>query len=344
MSHSEDASHWTLAPGPTNSLVDVPGVLVGHHSHPQAYRGATAVLTPGGALASVAVKGSNPGTIETDTLAATAIDVYVHGISLCGGSLFGLSAARGIMNWCQDHQIGLFRRGIYLPVIPGAVIYDLNVTDPRIMPTDQWGYWAAEAASAQPFARGNVGAGRGGTAGKGEGCVKVKGGTGTASLILPGGIVVAALSIVNSLGGPVDIVTGQLYARDGGHDLPRLFLPQRDWAAPSEANTTLGVIATNCLLNKAQLAKIAELTHNGFARVIRPMHTMLDGDTIFTLSVGGEARIQPDLPEPYAVTDMIGAAAADVMALALLDAVMEADGIPDFPACRDVLAGWPDSH
>lgn len=338
MSSFDRIKEWELSSGPTNSLVDVPNLLVGHYSHPDVHRGATAVLTPEGALASVSVRGSNPGTIETDALLPPAIDVYVHGVSLCGGSLFGLSAARGIMNWCQEHSIGLARRGIWLPVVPGAVIYDLNATDPKVMPTAEWGYWAAEAAAEKPFARGNVGAGRGGTAGKGEGCVKVKGGLGTASLQLPDDMVVGALAVVNSLGGPIDPETGRLYARAGGHDRPRLFLPQRNWTnQPPDGNTTLGVIATNCALTKTQLAKIADLTHNGFARVIRPMHTMLDGDAIFTLSVGGDARIRPEL-EDFAVTDIIGAAAADAMALALLDAFMQADGIAGFPACRDVLA------
>jgi L-aminopeptidase/D-esterase-like protein len=342
MSSFDQTTEWQLDPGPTNSLVDVDGVLVGHYSHPDVYRGATAVLTPEGALASVSVRGSNPGTIETDALRPVAIDVYVHGVSLCGGSLFGLSAARGIMNWCQENDIGLHRRGIWLPVVPGAVIYDLNATDPRVLPTSEWGYMAASAAARKRFARGNVGAGCGGTAGKGEGCIKVKGGLGTASLQLPEGIVVGALAVVNSLGGPIEPETGRLYARQGGHDRPRLFLPQRDWASqpPPEGNTTLGVIATNCALEKTQLAKIAELTHNGFARVIRPMHTMLDGDAIFTLSAGGDAKIQLDLDE-FMVTDMIGAAAADAMVLAVLDAFMQAEGIDGFPACRDLVADLP---
>jgi L-aminopeptidase/D-esterase-like protein len=330
---------YDLPTGPTNSLVDVPGILVGHYQPGKdVYRGATAVLIPGGGLASVAVRGSNPGTIETDTLAATAIDVYIHGISLCGGSLFGLAAARGIMDWCQENQIGLKRHGITLPVIPGAVIYDLRAEDPNLKPTAEWGYRAAAAASRDPFERGNAGAGLGGTAGKGEGMVRVKGGLGSASLLLPGGIVVAALAVVNSLGSPIEAGTGKLYARDGGHDIPRLFRPY-DLGLDSypDGNTTLGVVATNCMLTKAQLAKIADLTHNGFARAIRPMHTMLDGDTIFSVSLPGEERLQPEHHWPYEVTDIIGTAAADVMVLALLDAFMQAGSISGFPSCREVM-------
>jgi L-aminopeptidase/D-esterase-like protein len=327
-----------LQPGAANSLVDVPGVLVGHYSHPDVFRGATAVLTPGGALASVSVRGSNPGTIETDALAATAVDVFVHGISLCGGSLFGLAAARGIMDWCQDNEIGLWRSGIWLPVIAGAVIYDLNAADPTIQPTADWGYRAAAAASRGPFARGNVGAGRGGTAGKGRGTLPVKGGLGTASLVFPGGVIVGALAVVNSLGGPIDPATGQFYARDGGHDRPRYFQP-RPYGPDGfpEGNTTLGVVATNCFLTKAQLAKIADLAHDGFARVIRPIHTMLDGDTIFALSTAREERLMPDHTVDFQITDMIGAAATDAMVLALIDAFMQADSIPGFPACRQAM-------
>jgi L-aminopeptidase/D-esterase-like protein len=332
---------YQLEHGPNNSLVDVPGVLVGHFNHPEVLRGATAILTPTGALASVSVRGSNPGTIETDTLAPTAIDVYVHGISLSGGSLFGLSAARGITDWCQEHQIGLIRSGIYLPVIPGAVIYDIVAVDPHILPTAEWGYWAAQAARAEPFERGNKGAGRGGTAGKGYGTQPVKGGLGTASLLLPNNIVVGALAVVNSMGSPIDLLTGQLYARDGGHDLPRYFRPILSVkSAPPEGNTTLGVVATNCILNKPQLAKIADLAHDGYARVIRPMHTMLDGDTIFALSVPGDAAYTLPDHEAFEVTDVVGAAAADAMALALLDAFFNAEGIPGFPSLAEVLAGF----
>jgi L-aminopeptidase/D-esterase-like protein len=316
----------------------VPGILVGHYSHPDVYRGTTAVLIPESALASVSVRGSNPGTIETDTLAPTAIDVYVHAISLSGGSLFGLSAARGIMNWLQAHNIGLARSGIRLPVVPGAVIDDLDATNPTVLPTEEWGYRAAEAATPTIFARGNAGAGRGGTAGKGPGCVRVKGGLGTASVQLPDGIIVGALAIVNSMGGLIDPVARRLYARDGGFDQPRTFWFPHDWANVQADNTTLGVVATNCRLDKAQLAKIADATHDGFARAIRPMHTMRDGDTIFSLSVGGNQRITPDLDYTFEVTDLICAAAADAMVCALLDAVLQADGISGFPACRDVLA------
>lgn len=332
---------YQLEHGPHNSLIDVPGILVGHYNHPAVLRGTTAILTPAGALASVSVRGSNPGTIETDTLAPTAIDVYVHGISLSGGSLFGLSAARGITNWCQERRIGLMRSGIYLPVIPGAVIYDLTAVDPRVQPTAEWGYWAAQAARAEPFERGNKGAGCGGTAGKGYGTQPVKGGLGTASLVLPNGIVVGALAVVNSMGSPVDLYTGQLYARDGGHDLPRYFRPILGTKPqPPDGNTTLGVVATNCTLNKAQLAKVADLAHDGYARVIRPMHTMLDGDTIFALSVPGETAHTLPEHEAFEVTDVIGAMSADAMVLALLDAFFNAQTIPDFPSLSEVLAGY----
>jgi L-aminopeptidase/D-esterase-like protein len=333
--------YYQLEHGPNNSLIDVPGVWVGHYNHPEVMRGSTAILTKAGALASVSVRGSNPGTIETDPLVATAIDVYVHGISLSGGSLFGLSVARGITDWCQEHEIGLPRNGIYLPVIPGAVIYDIVAVDPHVLPTAEWGYWAAQAAGAEPFKRGNVGAGSGGTAGKGVGTQPVKGGLGTASLILPNGIIVGALAVINSMGSPVDLLTGQLYARDGGHDLPRYFQPLPHITQdPPGSNTTLGVIATNCILSKTQLAKIADLAHDGFARTIRPMHTMLDGDTIFALSVPDDAAHTIPQMETFEVTDIIGAAAADAMVLALIDGFLQAESIQGFPAMSKVLASF----
>jgi L-aminopeptidase/D-esterase-like protein len=328
-----------LDPGPLNALTDVPGIKVGHFTHDEVYRGVTAVLCEEGATAGVSVRGSNPGTIHTDALGPTTIGGLVQGIGLSGGSLFGLGAIAGIAEWLLERRIGFHARGAIIPIVPGAVIYDLDFTDPFHHPTADWGRRAAEAATTGPFARGNVGAGTGGTAGKGPGCVRIKGGLGTASLRLPGGIVVGAIVVVNALGGLIHPVTGELYATAGGFDVPLLYHQTDDEPAITTplTNTTLGVVATNAELDKPQLVKIADLAHDGLARTIRPMHAMRDGDTVFALSTDAEPARLPDTTGPN-LTDLVGHAAADAMVLAVLDAASQATGLGGWPSVAEAQA------
>lgn len=322
-----------LERGPLNALTDVPGIKVGHCTHDVVLRGVTAILCEEGASAGVSVRGSNPGTFNTDALAATTIGSLVHGIGLSGGSVFGLGAIAGIAEWLLQQGHGLRRRGAILPILAGAVIYDLDLSDPFLHPTAEWGHQASSAAAPGAFDRGNVGAGTGGTAGKGPGCVRTKGGLGTASLVLPGGIIVSALVVVNALGGMLHPLTGHLYASSGGFDVPLLYQPvdEDPPVASTLANTTLGVIATNADLSKPALIKIADLAHDGLARAIRPMHTMRDGDTIFAISPYAD-RVQLDNTTGPALTDLIGAAAADAMVLAVLDAVEQTTGVEGWPS------------
>jgi L-aminopeptidase/D-esterase-like protein len=333
------ASGTRLEPGPLNALTDVPGILVGHYTHPDVRRGVTAILCPEGANAGVSVRGSNPGTMNTDALAATTIGAIVHGIGLTGGSLFGLAATAGMHEWLYRQGHGLRRGESILPVMAGAVIYDLQLSDPHVIPTAEWGHTAAAAASGGAFERGNVGVGAGATAGKGPGCVKSKGGVGTASLVLPGGIIVAALVVVNALGGIVHPTTGDLYAEKGGFDIPLLYHPQDE--EPDEEtslrNTTLGIIATNADLEKTQLIKIADLANDGLSRSIRPMHTMRDGDTIFAIAPYAD-RVPLDRTQGAHLTDLIGAAAADAMVLAVLDSAAQTTGIEGWPSVNDARA------
>lgn len=338
-----DRSAIRLEPGPLGAITDVPGIEVGHHTHAEVHRGTTAVLCTGGATAGVSVRGSNPGTIQTDALAATATGSLVHGIGLTGGSLHGLSAVTGITEWLHGQGVGAPVFGGLIPIVPGAVILDFRLSDPSVLPTAEWGHRAAAAARGGRFTRGNVGAGAGGTAGKGPGCVRTKGGLGTASLVLPGDIVVGALVVVNALGGMVHPVTGRPYATDGGFDVPLLYhqpdesparpTPERD-AAAMMSNTTLAVIATNAALTKPQLIKVADLAHDGLARAIRPAHAMGDGDTIFAIAPH-EGQVSLPGTTGANLTDMIGAAAADAMVLAILDAARETTGVPGWPSVEE---------
>jgi L-aminopeptidase/D-esterase-like protein len=322
-----------LESGPLNALTDVPGLEVGHFTHDMVHRGTTAILCRGGATAGVSVRGANPGTLHTDALGPSTPWGFVHAIGLTGGTLYGLSAITGITEALAQEGIGLERSGTKLPVVAGAVIYDLDLSDPTVHPDATWGQRALAAASSEVFPRGNVGAGTGGTAGKGPGCVRTKGGLGTASLLLPGGIVVAALVVVNALGGLIHPVTGQLYAESGGFDIPLLYqlLDEEPAEDQTLTNTTLGVIATNAALDKHQLIKIADLAHDGLARAIRPMHTTLDGDTIFAISPDEGALTLSGTSGAY-LTDLVGGAAADAMVLAVLDSAQETTAIGDWPS------------
>jgi L-aminopeptidase/D-esterase-like protein len=328
-----------LARGPLDALTDVPGLAVGHFTHDRVDRGVTAILCEEGAIAGVSVRGSNPGTIHTDALGPTSVGGLIHGIGLAGGSLFGLAAVAGIAEALLRRGVGLRRRGALIPIVPGAVIYDLDLSDPFVHPTAEWGHQAAAAAAAGPFARGNVGAGTGGTAGKGPGCVRVKGGLGTASVLLPGGIVVGALVVINALGGLIHPFTGELYAEHGGFDVPLLYHQPDQATEPIDAiaNTTLGVVATNADLEKHQLVKVADLAHDGFARAIRPSHAMLDGDTIFALS-SHAAPVRLPGTTGGNLTDLIGHAAADAMVLAILDAARETTAVREWPAVAEAAA------
>lgn len=332
----QTALELRLQPGPTGTMIDVPGIKVGHYTHDTVHRGVTAILCEGGATAGVSVRGSNPGTFNTDALDPTTSGGVVHAIGLTGGSLFGLGAIAGITEWLFHQQIGHRYRGAIIPVVAGAVIFDLAFADPTVYPTSEWGHRAAANATTSPFARGNVGAGTGGTAGKGPDCVRTKGGLGTSSLLLPDGIVVGAMVVINALGGLVHPVTGELYARSGGFDIPLLY-QQRDLepdAVRSLTNTTLGVIATNARLTKPQATKVAELAHDGLARAIRPIHAMLDGDAIFAVATEDGAILPSDTTGAN-LTDMIGHAGADAMVLAVLDAARETAGVGDWPSVAD---------
>jgi L-aminopeptidase/D-esterase-like protein len=324
------------APSSNTTLTAVPGVRVGHHTLTDRPTGCTVVLPDGSAVAGVDVRGSAPGTRETDALDPVNAIREVHAIVLSGGSAFGLASADGVMQYLDERNIGFKVRNINVPIVPAAVLIDLFVgANPKVRPTADCGYRAAQAATAAPVAQGNVGAGTGATVGKSAGLDRaMKGGLGSAALVLPDGLVVAAMAAVNALGDVIDPATGQVVAgvrtADGRGlaDARALLRSGAPLAAFSGANSTIGVIATNARLSKTQATKIAQMAHDGYARAIAPIHTMADGDTVFTLATGAWAGT----PE----ASRIGALAAEVMAAAVVRAVREASGIPPFPAARDL--------
>jgi L-aminopeptidase/D-esterase-like protein len=326
-----------LAQGRPPGLTAVEGIRVGHHTLTERPTGCTVILTEKGATAGVAVRGSAPGTRETDLLDPSNLVEQVHAIVFSGGSAFGLDAASGVMRYLEERKVGFPFGGAYVPIVPAAVLFDLPIGGkPLIRPDASCGYAAAKAATDGPIAEGSVGAGAGATVGKFGGFGSaMKGGIGTASITLPSGLIVAALVALNPAGDIVDPATGQIVAGVRGadgvsfRDARKLLRAGGTPGQKPGENTTLGLIATNARVTKAQARKIAEMAHDGFARTIVPAHTMNDGDTIFALGTGtftGDANIT-----------ILGGLGAEVMADAILRAVREATGVPNYPAIRDLV-------
>jgi len=314
-----------------NTLTDVAGIEVGHAQDDQALTGCTVILCRKGAVAGVDVRGSAPGTRETDLLDPINLVEKVHAILLAGGSAFGLDAASGVMRFLEEQGIG-FKTGVTrVPIVPAAILFDLGIGDPGVRPDAAMGYQAARAASSAPPVEGNVGAGCGASVGKILGVKQaMKSGIGAAS-IKTGALTVAALAAVNAFGDVIDPQTGRILAgarstrlgpiQAGAEgyfadtlETMKTLLGRTVLKVATRANTVIGVVATNAKLSKAEATKVAQMAHDGLARVVRPAHTMLDGDTIFALSTGGR---QADI-------STVGTLAAEVMAQAILAAVKKA--------------------
>lgn len=323
------------------TLTDVPGLEVGHDTDSRRPTGCTVVLCRDGATAGVDVRGAAPGTRETDLLAPENTVSQVHGLLLSGGSAFGLDAAGGVMRWLEEHGHGLPVGPVRVPIVPGAVIFDLLVGDGRIRPDAESGYRACERASSAPVQQGCVGAGTGATVGKLFGPARaMKGGVGSAALQV-GPWVVGALVVCNAIGDVVDPNTGHPIAgaRTTPHSLELTHSVQAQLnGTPSTpsltgGNTTIGVVGCNATLTKAQAKRLAQVGHDGWARTIRPVHTPMDGDTLFALATG-RVNNQVDMV-------LLCTLAAEVVALATVHAVQQAQelrlGEAWWPAARDVI-------
>jgi L-aminopeptidase/D-esterase-like protein len=309
----------------------VPGIKVGHFTRTERPTGCTVILTEQGATAGVDVRGSAPGTRETDLLSPTNLVQQVNAIVLSGGSAYGLDVASGVMRYLEEQNAGykIGNLGV-VPIVPAAILMDLAVGNFKIRPDADCGYKACKAASNGPVAEGCVGAGAGATIGKLFGAkYAMKSGLGTASVKLGDtGIVVGAIVAVNAVGDVVNPDTGKIVAGARAEDgkgfrnsMAQMMSGYRVAVRPGE-NTTIGVVATNAKFTKTQMTKIAQMAHDGYARAISPVHTMGDGDTIFAMSTG--------LAETPADESAIGAIGAVVMARAILRAVMQATSFPEF--------------
>lgn len=331
----------------SNALTDVPGVLVGHHQRTDDgwATGTTVVLLPPGTTGAVDGRGGAPGTRETDLLVPENLVRQVDAICLSGGSAYGLAAADGVMRWLSERNRG-FPAGTaeheVVPIVPAAVIFDLPSSDWGNRPDTSFGYTACSNAAAE-FAVGSVGAGTGARVGK------LKGGIGTASTQVDG-FTVGALAVVNAAGDAVDVATGVPYAAD--HEVAGEFgitWPHTPGAFPSadptRLNTTIGVVAVDADLTKAECRRLAVAAQDGLARAIRPAHTMFDGDTVFAAATGGRAL--PEVDGPFgpvaraAALDQLCKAAAEVFARAIVHGVISASSLAGLPSYSDV---WPVSR
>jgi L-aminopeptidase/D-esterase-like protein len=318
-------------------ITAVEGLELGHHTLSARPTGCTVILARAGAVGGVDIRGSAPGTRETALLDPVNPLAEVHAVVLSGGSAFGLDASTGVMRYLEERDIGYrIGRGV-VPIVVGAILYDLGLEGTeRVRPGPECGYAAASAASTEAPDEGSVGAGAGATVGKFGGTGRpMRGGFGTASVTLESGLTVAAAVAVNAVGDIVDPATGQIVAgartEDGRGfaDARRLLRSGRGTEAGAPGmNTTIGVVATNATLTKAEATKVAQMAQDGLARTIYPAHTTRDGDTVFSLATGAW--------EGTADVTVIGGLAADVMAEAILRAVRLAEGLPGIPSVNDL--------
>ncbi|WKZ37509.1 MAG: P1 family peptidase [Anaerolineales bacterium] len=324
---------------PGKSITDVRGIEVGHAQNEEALTGCTVILCRKGAVAGVDVRGGAPGTRETDLLNPVNLVEKVHAIVLAGGSAFGLDAASGVMRYLEERKIG-FNTGVAkVPIVPSAILYDLNLGRADVRPDSAMGAVAAASAASDPPAEGNVGAGTGASVGKMFGTsLAMKSGLGTASMDIGGGVIVGAIVVVNAWGDVVDPNTNGIIAGLRSGKVGPLSIGKKDSFADtlvmmktpigrgvlglaSRGNTVIGAVATNAKLTKAQATKVAQMAQDGIARTIRPAHTLLDGDVTFALSTGTKK----------ADVSIIGAFAAEVMAEAILRAVKMAKAAGGLP-------------
>lgn len=334
------------APRAAKGLTDVAGLKVGHHTLTERPTGCTVILVDGeGVPGGVSQRGGAPGTRETNLLDPLNMVDKVNAVVLAGGSAFGLDAASGAVRWLEEHNLGWDVRIAKVPIVASAILFDLSFGgNPKIRPTADCGYKAAAAATDGPVEEGNVGAGAGATVGKMGGGGPdpatrrrpMKAGIGSASIVLPNGLAVAAIVAVNAVGDIIDPNTGRVVAGtlnpDGTLADVRTLMragglgPQ---ARPRAGeHTTLGLVATNARLTKAEVNRLALMADDGFARAINPSHTQGDGDTVFALATGrweGEADIT-----------LIGGLAAEVMAEAIVRAATQATSLGGVTAARDL--------
>ena len=325
-----------------NAITDVPGIRVGHAQDETAMTGCTVVLCEQGAVGGIDQRGGAPGTRETDGLHPMHLVTEVHGVTLSGGSAFGLDSASGVVRYLEQRGVGFDVRVARVPIVPAAILFDLGIGSADIRPGAEMGYQACLNASEEQPVQGNVGAGTGATVGKILGMEQaMKSGLGSASIEVGAQIIVGAIVAVNAFGDIIDPAGGQIIAGARSPESDSLEFGAQGYFADTlevmksmaagnmlrygaRENTVIGVVATNARLDKEQVNKVAQMAQDGLARTVRPAHTMLDGDTIFALATG----------EHPADVNLVGAFAAEVVGQAILNAVRAAKPAAGLPAAE----------
>jgi L-aminopeptidase/D-esterase-like protein len=323
-----------------NSITDVPGILVGHSQNRKALTGCTVILFEAGATGGVDQRGGAPGTRETDALRPMHLVECVHAIILAGGSAFGLDAATGVMKYLEEKGIGYETPAANVPIVAGAILYDLAIGSADIRPDAEMGYQCCENAKETPPKQGNFGAGIGASIGKILGMdYAMKSGIGMSSIEISDGLIVGAIVAVNALGDVIDPKGGSIIAgaRSPSYDhskntrkfadtleIMRRMADKQPLAFSVKQNTVIGVIATNAKLNKEEANIVAQMAQNGLAITIRPTHTMLDGDTLFTMATNGY--------EKEVDVNVIGAFSVKVVSEAILNAVKYSQPLGGLPS------------
>ena len=321
-----------------NAITDIEGLKVGHASDFKGYTGCTVILCEEGATCGIDVRGSASSTRQTDALNIGHIVEKIHGIALAGGSSFGLDAASGVARYLEEKKVGFDVGVALIPIVPSAVIFDLTFGDPRARPTPEMAYEACLRAGSE-IEEGSVGAGTGATVGKlFEFPRSMKGGLGTCSLIMPDGLRIGALVVVNAFGDIIDNVTGKIIVglrqSENSLDFANTVKQIKEGVVKKRfgmVNTTLGVVATNAKFSKKDITKVAQMAQGGLIKTISPVHTTFDGDLVFALATGtleGETDI-----------NKVGVLAEFVLAEAIKRAVKKADGFGIVPAFQDIRKG-----
>jgi L-aminopeptidase/D-esterase-like protein len=320
-----------------NTITDVEGIQVGHFTNREAATGCTVLLCPEGAVAGVDVRGSAPGTRETDLMRPGSMVQQIHGILLSGGSAYGLDAASGVMRYLEEKGIGFKIGPVVVPIVPAAIIFDLGLVTHRVRPGPDDGYAACLNATGNPPEEGSVGAGTGATVGKVMGkALATKGGIGTSSIQL-GNIIVGALTVVNALGDIVNPDTGQVMAGPRDQEGKKFFRTVDILANPpgklepqtSPNNTTLAVVATNASLSKEQANKLAQIGQDGLALAVRPCHSMSDGDVVFALATG-KSDSEIDMRQLCSIATL-------AVAQAVVRAAETATGLGGIPSAQEAF-------
>ena len=317
-----------------NKNEGIDGLCIGQVTDKKHNTGCTVVLAENGAVAGVDVRGGAPGTHGTDALRPENLVERLHGVVLTGGSAFGLASVQGVMRYLRERNCGFQTEYGVVPIVSGAVVFDLGLNRSGTLPDADMGYRACENSSIGGAEQGCVGAGTGATVGKLFGLeYAMKGGQGFASLVSPNGMKLWALAVVNAFGDIRNHENGQLLAgaraKDGrGLANAAASLTELEVLRGfSATNTVLGVVGTNATLSKAELTRVAQMAHDGIARAVFPSHTLYDGDAIFALSTGSYGRVE---------TSVVGALAAHSMAQAIVNGVVHAVGVNNLPAYQDL--------